>query len=152
MNVDKKAYINDCPKCIMVKAGKNIINKPKVIISKGPLERVVIDGWELDDDLKEMTTYTRVIDMIEHFSKFLLSKPEENNNAENICVCFKLFFSAIGYPKIIQTDNGTEYKNNIINNFLISNNIEYIFSSPKHPQTNGVVEVAQEDVRKNFFI
>ena len=58
MNEDIKAYINDCPKCIMVKAGKKIINKPKVIISKGPLERVVIDGWELDDDLKETTNYT----------------------------------------------------------------------------------------------
>ena len=58
MNEDVKAYIKDCPKCIMVKAGKNIVNKPKVIVSKGPLERVVIDGWELDEDLKEMTTYT----------------------------------------------------------------------------------------------
>ena len=28
----------------MVKAGKNIVNKLKVIISKGSLERVVIDG------------------------------------------------------------------------------------------------------------
>ena len=68
MNEDVKAYIKECPKCIMVKAGKNIVNKPKVIISKGPLERVVIDGWELDDHLKEVTTYTWVIDMIDHFS------------------------------------------------------------------------------------
>ena len=151
MNEDVKAYIKDCPKCIMVKAGKNIVNKPKVIVSRGPLERVVIDGWELDEDLKEVTTYTWVIDMIDHFSKFLLSKPVKNNNAENISVCFKLFFNTIGYPKIIQTDNGTEYKNNIINNLLTSNNIEHIFSSPRHPQTNGVVEVVHKEVRKNIL-
>ena len=151
MNEDVKAYIKDCPKCIMVKAGKNIVNKPKVIVSKGPLERVVIDGWELDEDLKEVTTYTWVIDMIDHFSKFLLSKPVKNNNAENIFLYFKLFFNTIGYPKIIQTDNGTEYKNNIINNLLTSNNIEHIFSSPRHPQTNGVVEVVHKEVRKNIL-
>ena len=74
----------------------------------------------------------------------------KNNNAENICVCFKLFFNTIGYPKIIQTDNGIEYKNNIINNLLTSNNIEHIFSSPRHPQINGVVEVVHKEVRKNI--
>ena len=83
MNEDVKAYIKNCPKFIMVKTGKKIVNKPKVIISKGLLKREVIDGCELDEDLKEVTIYTWVIDMIDHFSKFLLSKPVKNNNAEN---------------------------------------------------------------------
>ena len=34
---------------------------------------------------------------------------------------------------------------------LTSNNIEHIFSSPRHPQTNGVVEVVQKEVRKNIL-
>ena len=36
---------------------------------------MVIDGWELDQKLKEIAGYIWVIDMIDHFSKYLLSKP-----------------------------------------------------------------------------
>ena len=68
---DIKNYIGNCPNCIKIKAGKKINAKTKVIITKGPLERVVIDGWELDQNLKDITGYTWVIDMIVHFSKFL---------------------------------------------------------------------------------
>ena len=41
----------------------------------------------------------------------------------------------------------TEFNNFIINNFLASDNVEHIFSSPRHPQTNGVVEVVLKEVR-----
>jgi len=148
---DIKEYISNCPKCIKAKAGKKINNKIKIILPKGPLERVLIDGWELDDNLKEITGYTWVIDMIDHFSKYLLSKAVKNNNTKNIQICMKNYFNCIGYPKIIQSDNGSEYKNAIINNLLTSNNIKQIFSSHRHPQTNGVVEIVHKEVRKNIL-
>ena len=104
---DIKNYISECPTCIMNKAGKKIQVKPNIILSKGPLERVVIDGWELDDRLKEITGYTWVVDIIDHFSKYLLSFPIKNNDAINIEICLKKFFNSVGFPKIIQSDNGS---------------------------------------------
>ena len=59
--------------------------------------------------------------------------------------------SIFGKPKIFQSDNGTEYKNTLINNYLTTNNINHIYSSPRHPQSNGVVEVVHKEVRKNIF-
>ena len=50
-------------------------------------------------------------------------------------------------PKIFQSDNGNEYKNKIINNYLTTNNNEHVFSSPRHPKTNGVAEVVHQEVR-----
>ena len=44
-----------------------------------------------------------------------------------------------------------EYKNNLIKNYLTTNKINHIFSSPRHPQTNGVVEVVHKEVRKDIF-
>ena len=72
---DIKNYIKNWPICIKNKTGKKINTKTKVIITKGPLERLVIEGWELDQNLKEITRYALVIDMINNFSKFLFSKP-----------------------------------------------------------------------------
>jgi len=148
---DVKSVINNCVKCLQIKNGKEIKVNPKVIITKGPLERIVVDGWELDEDLKKITVYNWVIDLIDHFSKFLMSIPVKNNNEDNILFCIKQFVNYIGKPKIFQSDNGTEYKNTLINNYLTTNNINHIYSSPRHPQSNDVDEVLHNEVRKNIF-
>ena len=100
---------------------------------------------------KKITGYNWVIDLIDHFSKFLMSIPVKNNNADNILFCIKQFVNYIGKPKIFQSDNGTEYKNTLINNYLTTNNINHIYSSPRHPQSNDVDEVLHNEVRKNIF-
>ena len=73
--------------------------------------------------------------------------PINNNNGNSVLFCLKQYFTYIGKPKILQSDNGTEFNNSIINNFLASNNVEHIFLSPRHPQTKGVVEVVHKEVR-----
>ena len=131
---DIKDFIENCAKRIMSKKGKNITPKIKFIITKGPLERIVADGWELDEDLKIITRFHWVVDIIDHFSKFLMSIPIKNNNANNILCCLKEFVNYVGKPEIFQSDNGSEYKNNIIKNYLYANNIKHILSSsPRHP-------------------
>ena len=44
-------------------------------------------------------------------------------------------------PRYILSDNGTEFKNNLIDEFLKQLGIERIFSAPYHPQSNGKLEV-----------
>ena len=45
-----------------------------------------------------------------------------------------------GCPKEIQTDNGTEFTAKIVKELTDQYNIQQKFSSPYHPQTNGLVE------------
>ena len=60
---------------ILVKKRKSIHPEKKIIITKNPLHKVVTDGLELDKVLKHLTGFNRVIDIIEHFSKILMSIP-----------------------------------------------------------------------------
>lgn len=140
---DIKEFINKCSKRIIAKNGKFIKPKSKIIVTKDPSERIVIDGWESDINIKNITHYKWVID-IAHFSKFLMSIPVFNNDAQNI--------NYIGIPKIVQSDNGKEYNNATINNFLKNNNIEHLNSSPRQPQINSVVEVINKEIRKNILL
>ena len=149
---DCKQYVLECPSCIKSKAGKLIKPIQKKIITKGPKERYVIDGWKLHEDLADISGYKWVIDIIDHFSKYMMSFPVVNNNAENALNCFKEFCILKGYPKILQSDNGVEYKNNLFEKFCTDHNIKHIFSSPYHPQSNGVVEVAHKEIKKNVII
>ena len=61
MNSDIKEFIDNCTKCILAKKGKRIHTENKIIITKGPLYRVVADGWELDEELKYLTGFNWVI-------------------------------------------------------------------------------------------
>ena len=40
----------------------------------------------------------------------------------------------------IKSDNGSEFKNNVLDSFLTKKGISHNFSSPYTPQQNGVVE------------
>ena len=86
--------------------------------------------------------------VIDHFSKFIKSYAIKENTAENALLCIKDYCNFIGFPKIIQSDNGLEYKNALFKEFCIKNNIIQIFSSPRHPQTNGVIEICHKETRK----
>ena len=110
------------------------------------------DGWKLHNELAEITGYRWVIDIIDYFSKFMGSFPITENNAENALISIKEFCSFVGYPKILQTENGLEYANNKIEDFCTDNNIIHIRSRPHHPQTNGVVEVVHKEIRKYVLI
>ena len=44
-------------------------------------------------------------------------------------------------PRYILSDNGTELKNNLMDQVLKQLGIERIFSAPYHPQSNGKLEV-----------
>ena len=91
LSEDVKEYIDNCPQCIMAKKGIKIKPKAKVIITKGPLERIVVDGWELDEELKSITGFNWVIDLIDHFSKFVMCIPIKNNNANIYYFVWKNF-------------------------------------------------------------
>ena len=110
-----------------------------MIKTKGPKIRYVIDGWKLHKIIFNRTGFSWVVDIVDHFSKFLWSYPIETNTAQNILTSLKQFIFSFGSPEILQSDNGSEYKNSLMANFCNENNIKQIFSSPYKPSTNGIV-------------
>jgi len=66
-------------------------------------------GRKLQNELSESSGFKWGIDIIDYFSKFMGSFPVLENSANNIlhgrkefCFCYYL-----GFPKIIQKDNGS---------------------------------------------
>ena len=101
--------------------------------------------------LKQNNTNEKyVLDIIDHTSKFLKSYGLKTKTSHEILQCFRDYIYSVDKPSIFQFDNGTEFKNNEILAFL-HNNIEVIFSSPFHPQTNGVVEVVHKQMQQIIF-
>ena len=100
------------------------------------------------------TKYKYIIDSIDHFSKFYYGFLISNKNAETTLNKIKKFISINKKPKVLQTDNGLEFKNNLLKEYLDKEGITHIFSLPHHPQTNGCLERYHHEVKlfmKNYL-
>ena len=65
-------------------------------------------------------------------------------------VCLELYkiFSIQGPPAILQSDNGTEFKNEIVRVMCASYGIKMVHGRPRHPQSQGSVERSNDCVGK----
>ena len=147
---DIKSIIKACPICT-----SNIHNKIKMPIKLiedfGPHYRYICDIWYLDEDLKKNNDFKYCLDVIDHFSKFLYSYLLKDKSMESVLSKIKIHFFNHGKCKFFQTDNGSEFKNRELKIYLENENICQIFSSIRHPQTNGCVEATHKTVRSNLL-
>ena len=49
-------------------------------------------------------------------------------------------FARYGIPKVVVSDNGTQFVSSEMTRFLTQNGIRHITSAPYHPATNGLAE------------
>ena len=97
---------------------------------------------------KSKTNYTWVLDCIDYFSKFIQSYQLKNRDANDVLVAIKQFTYSLGFPNILQTDNGLEFVYSKLVKFCSDNNITFIQSRPINPKYNGIVEVYHKEIRK----
>ena len=88
------------------------------------------------------------MDIIDYFSKYILSYPLQRKDSENVLPSIKEFVYSVGRPNIIQTDNGLEFLNNKLVDFCKEKNIQFIQSRPRNPKCNGIIEVSHKEIRK----
>ena len=105
----------------------------------------------MNQELKDVTDYNYVLDIIDHFSKWYYGYLLKTKTAEEVLKNIEIFMENFGKCKILQTDNGTEFKNTLLERYCLENNIKLIHSSPYHPQTNGVCEVVHKEIRKYIY-
>ena len=83
-----------------------------------------MDGYKIHKELMIISGFTWVFYIIDHFSKHMMSFPVANDNAQNGLNSLKEFYILKGHPKILQTDNGIEYKINLFNTLFEDNYIQ----------------------------
>ena len=82
-----------------------------------------------------------VITIIDHFSGWPESYAVADKSAETVAkLLAEKFIPTHGCPRIMLSDNGTEFVNAVIHTLLKRMKIVHIKSSIYHPQTNGRVE------------
>jgi hypothetical protein len=131
----------------VIKRCKNCaLNRPAA--TKAPLVPIVTSrAWErVQADLIDMRhepsgQYKWILHIKDHFSKYTQLYPLKSKHAEPIAEEFTRFIAAFLPPKIVQTDNGKEFKGALLI-LLRKYGIQIINGAPRSPQTQGLVEQA----------
>ena len=140
MNKDIQKYIANCTLCYREKA--KIQNHPPQMmeIPDRPFDKIAID---LIIECKTSTSGNKhILTIIDHLTGWPEAFPIPDKSADTIVSSFiNKYLPVHMCLRYILSDNGTEFKNNLMDQVLKQLGIERIFSAPYHPQSNSKLEV-----------
>lgn len=125
---------------------RHVINKP--ILASQPNERWAIDLVDMQRYETKNRGYKYILTCIDHYSRRVWAKPLKNKTAEDVALAIGQICDDAGvYPHILQKDNGGEFQGET-NAFMEQHNIKWINTLSYSPQSNGLIENFNNQLRK----
>ena len=84
--------------------------------------------------------YTALLALIDVYTGFVILRPLRNSEMDTIARKLWKIFCLIGWPKILQSDNGPEFVNQILRALVKLCGIDHRLISPYNPRADGKVE------------
>ena len=108
-------------------------------IPNRPFDKIAID---LVTESETSTSRNKhILTIIDH-SGWPEAFPIPDKSADTIVSSFiNKYLPVHMCPRYILSDNGTEFRNNLMDKVLKQLGVEWFFSAPYHPQSNGKLEV-----------
>ena len=133
-----KELLSHCLTCSK-KASQKSKAPIKVIVENVLWGRVQIDLIDMRGDPDEESKW--ICHLRDHFSKYSVACPMPNKSSEEVVKVVVTWIMHLGPPKILQSDNGTEFKG-ALTILLRQYGIQVINGRPRHPQSQGMVKKA----------
>src|SRR6266496_130129 len=138
MYEDIRKYVRYCDTCQRrgQKGGKGNLHPIKV---GEPFERIGIDFVGPLERTKKGNRYILVV--TDYLTKWPEAKAMKEATAKNVIeFIYQEIICRHGCPRIILSDRGTHFRNELVDGLCEKFEIKHKLSSPYHPQTDGLVE------------
>ena len=135
MNKDIRNYIANCTLCHRENAKVQSYPLQMTEILEWPFNKIAID---LITECETSTSGNKhILTIIDHLTGWLEAFPIPDKSADNIVSIFINHYLPVHMcPRYILSDNGKEFKNQLMDQVLQQLGIDHIFSAPYHPQSN----------------
>ncbi len=125
-----------------------ITGKPNQVIPRAPLSPIPVMGEAFEEVLvdcvgplpKTKAGNQYLCTIMCRATRFPEAVPLRNIKAPVILKTLIKFFSIFGLPKVIQTDQGSNFLSRVFNQTLKSLSIAHRVSSSYHPESQGAIE------------
>ncbi|RMC16855.1 hypothetical protein DUI87_06108 [Hirundo rustica rustica] len=132
--------IHDCETCAAIKQAKRV----KPLWYGGRWSKCKYgEAWQIDYITLPQTRQGKrcVLTMVEATTRWLETYPVPHATARNTILGLeKQVLWRHGTPKRIESDNGTHFKNSLINNWAREHGIEWVYHIPYHAPASGKIE------------
>ena len=135
---DVQNHVDRCHPCIRHEPKPEMHHRAHAIDVESVGDMIAID---LNGPLvitKRGNKYICVI--IEYVTKIAFANPIKSKTAEDVAEILWIYISIYGPPKVLLSDQGTEFCNATIRQLTLVCGIDHRITSPYHPNTNGLVE------------
>ena len=140
LNKDIRKYIANCILC--QRENSKVQHYPLQMreIPDRPFDKIAID---LVTECETSTSGNKhILTIIDHLTGWPEAFPIPDKSTDTIVSTFINEYLPVHMcPQYILSDNGTEFKNNLMDQVLQQLKIDRIYSVPYHPQSNGKLEV-----------
>lgn len=115
-NVTKEAislYLRLCKPCQtkLSNPKKGLVSKPMIFKELNSRCQADLIGMQSNPD----GDYKFILNYQDHLTKFILLRPLKSKRAEEVAYQLLDIFTIIGAPSVLQSDNGKEFSNQIVN-------------------------------------
>ena len=134
-------HIKSCNACLSfnISRQKKVGQLHSVPPPEGPFQIIGIDFCGPLKSTPRGNKYVLVI--TDYFTRYITAVPLPTCTAEKTAeTLFNEFFCKFGIPAVIVSDQGTHFQNQLMTNMQYLIGYNHIYSTPYHPQSNGIVE------------
>ncbi|CAC5397909.1 unnamed protein product [Mytilus coruscus] len=109
--------------------------------TKQPMERHQVDLVDMRKLIveKDDVSYKYILSTMDVFTRFVWLRPLSDKSSEKVAAKLREIYAEFGNPKILQSDQGSEFKG-VVTRLCKDMNIKLIYSSSYHPQSQGKIE------------
>lgn len=141
MKQDCLDVVRKCAQCQRFNISKRGYHPLHPIHAQLPGDHMAIDlaGPFVPSDYNGQS-FSYMLLLIDVCTRFVYLRPLVSKSASSVASALFTLFCDIGFPRILQSDNGTEFKNDLLLRLAEKMGIERRFVTPYHPRGNGVAE------------
>jgi transposase InsO family protein len=131
-------YVQRCQECQRVNIARKGYHPLSAIHAQLPGEHMAVD---LTGPFPVESNGNRfLLILVDVCTRFVFLEPIPDKKAMTIAkVLFKIF-TTIGFPRILQSDNGREFVNEAVQVMTTTMGVQHRLLTPYHPRGNGVAE------------
>ncbi|XP_065182544.1 uncharacterized protein LOC135813373 [Sycon ciliatum] len=134
-----RKYIADCEQCRAANpSGSGQASPTRPDIPGRPWSELVLDTLELGENSSGQ--YHCVLVCIDTFTKWAEICPLRRHDAASVAAAFTSMCVRWGAPDVVRTDNGTEFRNAIVESLFKVMGVRVRTGAVRHPESQGAAE------------
>ena len=147
MRHDISNYLQNCQICQSIKDGHPKVGQLQPIIVSKPFELV---AWDLMGPFPSSTHNNKfILVMTEYLTRWCEAEPLPDTSASTVAAALlrRIIFPH-DCPTQLLSDQGPQFRSEVLTVLSKSMGIQQIFTTPYHPQTNGLTERMNRTIKQ----